>query len=286
MRIYNPALGRFLSVDPITAQYPELTPYQFASNTPIESIDRDGLERITYKVLFNSDGSFKSKSVTVVTHEEYLFGLIRVKLAETHHVRMEMDGTGMMNIIDENVSSTKDAAKYIAKYINSPSEVKGAFKRNAEYLEALAGLALQSWIDNSDGSDDTPEIPVSAMKQAYNIEDAVWAQKTYGKYFSEEGLFSGRSVEEVAGMIKNNKIKVEEVPIDVVVRDGQTFILNTRSSAALSKAGISRDKWKVNNRTGDSFFEGQLDSQLGRNKNSEGGFKKIKEANGSETIQN
>ena len=87
-------------------------------------------------------------------------------------------------------------------------------------------------------------------------------------------------------MIKNNKIKVEEVPIDVVVRDGQTFILNTRSSAALSKAGISRDKWKVNNRTGDSFFEGQLDSQLGRNKNSEGGFKKIKEANGSETIQN
>jgi RHS repeat-associated protein len=44
-RLYNPAVARFLSVDPITKDYPELTPYQFASNTPINSIDLDGLER-------------------------------------------------------------------------------------------------------------------------------------------------------------------------------------------------------------------------------------------------
>lgn len=43
-RIYNPALGKFLSVDPLTAIYPMLTPYQFASNTPIQAIDLDGLE--------------------------------------------------------------------------------------------------------------------------------------------------------------------------------------------------------------------------------------------------
>ena len=43
-RIYDPRLGRFLSEDPITAEYPELTPYQFASNTPIQAIDLDGLE--------------------------------------------------------------------------------------------------------------------------------------------------------------------------------------------------------------------------------------------------
>ncbi len=44
MRMYLPALGRFISVDPIANQYPELTPYQFASNTPIQGIDLDGLE--------------------------------------------------------------------------------------------------------------------------------------------------------------------------------------------------------------------------------------------------
>jgi RHS repeat-associated protein len=46
-RIYNPSIGRFLSVDPLTRSYPELTPYQFASNTPIWAVDLDGLESMT-----------------------------------------------------------------------------------------------------------------------------------------------------------------------------------------------------------------------------------------------
>ena len=38
-------VSRFLSIDPLTKEYPELTPYQYASNTPIQAIDIDGLER-------------------------------------------------------------------------------------------------------------------------------------------------------------------------------------------------------------------------------------------------
>ncbi|GAA4321039.1 hypothetical protein GCM10023184_06540 [Flaviaesturariibacter amylovorans] len=44
MRMYNPTVARFLSVDPISIEYPELTPFQFASNGPISNIDLDGLE--------------------------------------------------------------------------------------------------------------------------------------------------------------------------------------------------------------------------------------------------
>src|ERR1700753_3860580 len=44
MRVYDPRAGSFLSVDPITKQYPGLTPYQFASNRPIDGRDRDGKE--------------------------------------------------------------------------------------------------------------------------------------------------------------------------------------------------------------------------------------------------
>jgi RHS repeat-associated protein len=43
-RIYNPRIGKFLSVDPLTESYPWLTPYQFAENCPIQFIDIDGLE--------------------------------------------------------------------------------------------------------------------------------------------------------------------------------------------------------------------------------------------------
>ncbi|MHA4810293.1 RHS repeat domain-containing protein [Flavitalea flava] len=45
MRVYDPRIGKFLSVDPLTGKFPELTPYQYASNTPIQAIDLDGLEQ-------------------------------------------------------------------------------------------------------------------------------------------------------------------------------------------------------------------------------------------------
>ncbi|MEO6839007.1 MAG: RHS repeat-associated core domain-containing protein [Ginsengibacter sp.] len=66
MRIYDPRLGRFLSVDPITAKYPELTPYQFASNRPVDGTDRDGLEYISYIPKFNTDGRSVSDYVGAI----------------------------------------------------------------------------------------------------------------------------------------------------------------------------------------------------------------------------
>lgn len=44
MRVYDGRIGRFLSVDPISKDYPMLTPYQFGSNSPVSGVDQDGLE--------------------------------------------------------------------------------------------------------------------------------------------------------------------------------------------------------------------------------------------------
>jgi RHS repeat-associated protein len=45
MRIYDPRLMRFLSVDPIESEFPWNSPYAFAENDPINFIDLDGLEK-------------------------------------------------------------------------------------------------------------------------------------------------------------------------------------------------------------------------------------------------
>ncbi len=44
MRVYDPRIGRFLSVDPLTQSYPWYTPYQFAGNSPLFAVDLDGAE--------------------------------------------------------------------------------------------------------------------------------------------------------------------------------------------------------------------------------------------------
>ena len=43
-RNYDPQIGRFTQLDPLTDDYPLLTPYQYASCDPITNIDVDGLE--------------------------------------------------------------------------------------------------------------------------------------------------------------------------------------------------------------------------------------------------
>jgi RHS repeat-associated protein len=45
MRIYDPRIGRFLSVDPVSAEFPWITPYAFAENDVIKNVDLDGLEK-------------------------------------------------------------------------------------------------------------------------------------------------------------------------------------------------------------------------------------------------
>ncbi|CAN5757954.1 hypothetical protein BH11BAC7_BH11BAC7_33020 [soil metagenome] len=69
MRIYNPAIGKFLSVDPLTKSYPELTPYQFASNQPIWAIDIDGLEKLIVTDVYPS-GYMASY---ILSDEDFMF---------------------------------------------------------------------------------------------------------------------------------------------------------------------------------------------------------------------
>ncbi|PJB55079.1 MAG: hypothetical protein CO098_18255 [Bacteroidetes bacterium CG_4_9_14_3_um_filter_41_19] len=41
-RIYDPRLGRWLACDPLAVKYPDVSPYTFVLNTPIQAIDPDG----------------------------------------------------------------------------------------------------------------------------------------------------------------------------------------------------------------------------------------------------
>lgn len=64
-RMYNRLIGRFPTADPLIVyqqQYPELSTYQFAGNTPIQAIDLDGLE--PYPAYVN--GSLVTSTGTII----------------------------------------------------------------------------------------------------------------------------------------------------------------------------------------------------------------------------
>ncbi|AVK84465.1 hypothetical protein C3943_13235 [Lysinibacillus sp. B2A1] len=107
------------------------------------------------------------------------------------------------------------------------------------------------------------------------LDSANFAQKTYNpNKFSDEGIkyyssIAGRpikNVDDLVDALRNGEIKPSQVPIDYIEREGNTLILNTRSSIALTQAGIPRNQWNAVNRTGNEMYEQMLTDQLVRNK--------------------
>ncbi len=67
-RVYDPRIGRFLSVDPLAMEYPWYTPYQFAGNKPVLFIDLDGLEEMG-SILQNAGAGLTSSGASRLNTE-------------------------------------------------------------------------------------------------------------------------------------------------------------------------------------------------------------------------
>jgi RHS repeat-associated protein len=93
-RISDPRIGRFLSVDPLMKEYPELTTYQFASNTPIIAVDLDGLEAVIYRYRFNADAQGATLIESVDNVELVKAGNTTVMINKTTGALMTKDELG------------------------------------------------------------------------------------------------------------------------------------------------------------------------------------------------
>jgi RHS repeat-associated protein len=142
MRIYDPRLGRFLSTDPLTKSYPWFTPYQFASNTPIQAIDIDGMEAwVVYKdyyyginlpkVMLFFDKDLKNADGVYVVHRYY-------------NTKNQMDG------IRWNIESFEASPNLFTSF--KRADGKGAFTIDAKSIVTYGGIETQSTKGNINGS--------------------------------------------------------------------------------------------------------------------------------------
>jgi RHS repeat-associated protein len=303
-REYDPATGRFVSLDPIqdTADPQQWNGYAYANNNPATFSDPTGLlnpignrgdtnrsscndacQNLANKQNGRGEGNGRNRSrINDVVHSEtchrgqncvnskgdrYLCGRGTCFWAETRgpkltsasdpHFRCEDFGS-----FDCEKEGLWAAAIVLTLVLSAVVDVGALVTGPVGEGVALTGegLAVRGETD--------------AMLAAEGVEigSARFAQKSFSETFSKGGLFGGRTIDDVAGDLSSGTLLPKDVPISVVVRDGNTLILNTRSAQALTRAGIPRDSWNVINRTGDPFFEGLLSGQLGRNGLTSGGF--------------
>ncbi len=128
MRIYDPRLGRFLSVDPIGYDYPWNSPYAFAENEPISNIDLDGLEKkkgnfFDVAKCFNPNKRHKHPN-SHVSHFDLQI-LIRNRHRKTHKVTRKEDIEKKQN---SNLPNDKNKQAFEPKESTEPQGDNGQKK--------------------------------------------------------------------------------------------------------------------------------------------------------------
>ena len=178
MRMYDPRAGRFYSVDPLTGKYPELTPYQFGSNTPIWAADLDGLEAYIKTVYHSAHTGQPFYSTKQVNQFDILNTVGQTTHLEVHKYPKMINGrttwqsSWMTTITAPNI---EDVSMVFGKKVSVEFRVRTAqiakdLKMNADYLMSImafesAGTFSPS-VRNAAGSSGTGLIQFMAFTAA------------------------------------------------------------------------------------------------------------------------
>ena len=132
-------------------------------------------------------------------------------------------------------------------------------------------------------------VSYSQVKLPHPMDKANYSQKTYSNSFSAYGSqkysdvagYEIKTVDDLAQAIKNKDVSVSDLPVEYINRDGNVLIKNTRTSQALTVAGVPRNQWHVTDNTGSPLHEKLLDEQLLRNKLTSEGISTVRRSGGT-----
>ena len=153
-RMYDAALGRFPSIDPIADQFAFVSPYNYAENTPIMAIDLHGLQKVMINDIKEGDKIIKRKVNVIVnqkvlnlsSYDDYLLSIgesnaesmdmvsfnttfsdrimpIGTKIFTKYKVPIEINFSLQMNFID-NIDKVKDT-DYVMVIVDKIKDGKG-----------------------------------------------------------------------------------------------------------------------------------------------------------------
>lgn len=195
MRIYDPRIGRFLSVDPLAKSYPWFTPYQFAGNMPIWAIDIDGLEgdkkpNKTEVKLDKVDKEILELVKDMEKTDPETAKNIKSLINETAQSTQELNEIRKKN--SGLVDRTKQEVVQGRKLIESIEESDKAFK---ERMEAIEKKSFLEDINPVDDAEIYLSFQIKGTVQPKQSEDFI---KKFGEWKIVTPVFGGQ----IGGTIK------------------------------------------------------------------------------------
>jgi RHS repeat-associated protein len=301
LRIYDPRLGRFLSVDPLTKEYPWNSTYAFAENDVIRCIDLEGAEKHVQTFYFAISSG---QTVSKVVSNDYVqakgtfnvgtaLGLGKPKTDEEEAAQyivqfynLPIDGTFSFFEFSSDLNKQKYArydytdakGKPQSQYFSAEivdktfDGYRTSHARNAKVLNVFAALAnvvvagtlMKAELKAATGELKALSGETKGTTSSIDVTKGKFAQPNHSNNFSADGqkILGVQSIDQAVVNLKSGTWSAAKLPIDYVVRNGQVYYLNTRSIATLTEAGIPKSQWVFKNQTGVKTFENNLTNNL------------------------
>jgi RHS repeat-associated protein len=278
-RYYSSTQGRFAGPDSLLASGKPAHPqswnrYTYCLNHPLILVDPNGLIWGFYTDAdgkghyhwFNSQAELEAAGASVVTTFIY-------KSAYGTWVTLNPNAKEYV----QNITRF-DATRALWGYNGLEASwqdwvpVWGQFRRlmfnyaTGNYEGALINFSMAS----VDGGTMAAGFVNGAARQAVTEggEQAVlrFSQTTASPFFSEEGTFAGKTIGQLAQELRSGAISPKDIPIHVVDgADGVKLIVNTRSSLALTRAGIPQSSWNIIDISANQAARANIGERLFRN---------------------
>ena len=238
MRIYDPRVGRFMSVDPLTKQFPWYTPYLFAGNKPVAAADLDGMEewmktqenllrQITIekidhlKVQALNRQTFISSMPSRDQYQEQQLREYRIQRYQELGYNDDGSKPPLMRLA-ENKTFTNFASNIALpilegySYLDGAAEMRGLYKGTNEAISFLG----------------KKEFEVLGKTGTVDAKAIRFSQNSISAKFSD-----GTDIQALIDKLKSGQ-KIDIEPIRIVYKDDMVFTLDNRRLYVYQQAGI------------------------------------------------
>ncbi|MDB5202650.1 MAG: hypothetical protein JWQ27_2059 [Ferruginibacter sp.] len=127
-RLYDPRLGRWISVDPLSEKYPFYSPYSSSNNNPIYYIDNDGRDAIA-RIVEDKNGK---KTLIITANYHYIEG----EVSETVRNLVKKEFRKFGDRSDITYNGEKISVKFEINFVSHPVDEKDA--KPSYYNQATA----------------------------------------------------------------------------------------------------------------------------------------------------
>ncbi len=191
-RIYNPNIGRWLSVDPLAAKYPFASTYNFALNSPIQLIDPDGARVFHYSA---DEANRTIKNLNAIFRAKYKIDYdvfeVETKQASITRMRDWWDFLFGASTKIETVSYIKIKADTKFNFFQDEKTIamKASLEANVDVYAEVTDKVLDSkgLTKTSQHFQVPPSLPDFAMDDDPNTPDIT--TETYGGAWLHELLY-------------------------------------------------------------------------------------------------